>query len=482
MNDYVPSYQEVTVPPRGRRRAPTLLKLLMAAVGLSAAGIIIGLIGHWLVPDELKICRPVAVVLIVLRHLSAFGDSWRPMLAALSAAITGAHGGIYTTVFFDASTSSGVGFTKFQYPLSSLFPIAIVQYVSGSRTIEALNVINIAVYFLNLFVVFKIGQFLLRQFEAGGEYSGEHMLPLCLALVCAVCFFPVNVALRVGQIQLWIDLLFSLACLFWLHGRTGAAGVMVGLICVIKPQLALLLVWSLLRREWRFSAGIVGVLLPINLLSLYQFGFTANLQYLDVLSFLARHGESYYSNNSINGVLHRLLHEGPNVMLTDGSVHHLLNSQMPPANKVVEAATVVSSILLYMAAALVGFSQRKRRPLVLEFGFVAMIATMASPIAWNHHYGIILPLFLIYAFELVNASSRPPMQLFFLATAWFFCANDLRILNLTAETWANPLQAHVFIGALIFLCLLGSRLLGNKHAWRTLTVPGRNSRQVTEAG
>jgi hypothetical protein len=88
-------------------------------------------------------------------------------------------------------------------------------------------------------------------------------------------------------------------------GGVSGPGLMasIGLACADKPQLALLLIWALLWRQTAFSAGVLVCVVPIGVVSLAYYGLHNHLAYLDVLAFLSQHGDSFYANNSINGIL-----------------------------------------------------------------------------------------------------------------------------------------------------------------------------------
>jgi len=93
---------------------------------------------------------------------------------------------------------------------------------------------------------------------------------------------------------------------------------------------------------------------------------------------------------------------------------------------------------------------------------VAIVATIASPIAWEHHYGVMLPLFAIgLARRLGQPSAREPDWLLIeLVAAWALAANYLAFLNVFSATWLNILQSYLlFAGALLlgaFVALRGS--------------------------
>ena len=80
------------------------------------------------------------------------------------------------------------------------------------------------------------------------ENLGDPALPfirqqhLVLLAGAAFMFYPIVRAYFLGQIQIWIDVLFTAACLSWITGRPLLAGVLIGFTATIKPQLGLFLV------------------------------------------------------------------------------------------------------------------------------------------------------------------------------------------------------------------------------------------------
>ena len=79
---------------------------------------------------------------------------------------------------------------------------------------------------------------------------------------------------------------------------------------------------------------------------------------------------------------------------------------------------------------------------------------MASPIAWEHHYGLLLPVFAL----LLPALRRRPLfgsaTLPLLAGAYVLTSHTLRITDALARTPWNAVQSYILLGALVMLVLL----------------------------
>lgn len=88
---------------------------------------------------------------------------------------------------------------------------------------------------------------------------------------------------------------------------------------------------------------------------------------------------------------------------------------------------------------------------ITSFMIAALCFTAASPVAWEHHYGILLPLFsLVFMALLRNGreTTRRGMLWGLLAVTFTLCANSLAPLNFLADTPLNIVQSYLFIAAL----------------------------------
>ncbi len=121
------------------------------------------------------------------------------------------------------------------------------------------------------------------------------------------------------------------------------------------------------------------------------YGLANHFDYLRVLSFLSQHGETYFPNQSVNGVLNRLM------SIFDPQAYVSLDlpaGKFPPFTPWIWAATLATSLALLLFALL--RQSRPRRPRSRDRLLVmAVSCTMASPIAWEHHYGVTLPIFAV---------------------------------------------------------------------------------------
>jgi len=199
-------------------------------------------------------------------------------------------------------------------------------------------------------------------------------------------FLPLINAFFLGQVQTLLNFLLIASAFLWLRNRRIAPGILIGLTCWLKPQMALFLLWGALRRQWSFTVSLAAVLLAGVALSLAVFGWHNSVEYLTVLQYLSRHGDALSTNQSMNGLLHRVMHVGSPVTWIYG---------YPPYSRAIYLATLISSAVIVFAALFVPML-REMVSTTQDFLLFAMATVMASPIAWEHHYGVFFVVFLLW--------------------------------------------------------------------------------------
>ncbi len=367
----------------------------------------------------------------------SLADSWRPMAEALQILRSPEGDRLYEKVFFEDKV-------KFQYPPTSLVYLAALESL-GLGSVDTLDAINAVVFVVGCIAfVYLVLSLLLSRISqplAAWQYWTLAGLLTLAALLC----YPSIRALELGQIQVWINTLFVGACIAWLRGAKTTAGALLALAATMKPQLGVFLIWALVWREWPFLRGFLGVGLPVGILSLLLFGVHNHIAYLDVLSFISAHGESYFANQSVNGLAHRVLGNGTSLQFDSFA--------FPPADPLVTAATFLSTLGFLALALVPALRAGQRRADIIDLAIMALCATVASPIAWEHHYGVVLPLFGI-ALALLCAAQGQRAALLWLAAGWIIAGNFLPAANYLADTWLNLVQSYLFFAALVLLGVL----------------------------
>jgi len=358
-------------------------------------------------------------------------DSWAAMRAALDQRREHAGQPLYAPVLARC--------LKFQYPPSSLLALDAIQALFGLAATSNLVLNSMSFLFLGalLFATYMLARPALAPFA---EAPLDHLLIFALGLT----YYPVLKGLELGQIQTWLSALFALALWAYVRGRRVAVGIALGIIVSIKPQMGVFLLWALLRREKRMALAMGSTLAALGLLSLARYGLAAHLEYLELVRLLSR-GEAYAPNQSFNGLLLRALHLGN---IRDFSCH-----DFAPDNPLVHAGTVLSSLVLLGFALLYRRKWHANNP-GASMGLAGLCFTIASPIAWEHHYGILPPVFAVGLATLAcQPKGRGSWKWVALAAAWLLSVR-FAALGTLANSNVNFLLSHLFFGALTLIALL----------------------------
>jgi len=363
----------------------------------------------------------------------ATADSWRPMLQALDAWDRGEP--VYQTVFF-------AGHVKFQYPLTTLFlPMALRSPSrTGNALIKALNRVSLAVS--AVCVACTAALFVAVWFGPRPDWRDWPIwLGLGTIVAGSVLFHPVLMSYVLGQIQSFVNAALAAMLLAWRLNRRVLAGVALGLACLIKPHLVLVLLWGLLRRAWSFAASTAVVIAIGGAAALAVFGVRDNLDYPRVVS----RGEAITANQSVNGLLNRLV-QPPEAREWD---FH----SFPPPHPVVRAGTFAAALVLVGAAlmlpAALGFGGT-----ALDMAIAALSVTMASPIAWDHHYGILLPALVLAAGIALRSPSPRRWWFLVLGIAFALSASLWEPLALVEDPPANLVQSYVLVAGVAALLVM----------------------------
>ena len=396
---------------------------------------------HLLAPKEF---RSATTSLYAREFLlgQAEDDSWTPMQSALDQMSSDRGKPLYQAIFFAQKV-------KFQYPPSSLLALDLMDHLSGdSISIDTLNRISWVSIFLLAAIVPATYLLALRKFNAAmmSQFGTlDLVLQAGLLSLMTLTFYPVTQGFILGNIQTWLTFLFGASVLAWVCGYEAVAGILIGLIVAFKPQLVLLLAWAILRGRRGFLIGCAAIIAGVEALSVYQYGLKNQVDYLPVLSFLSAHGESFYANQSMNGLLARMLHIGNNA--------EWLEHDFPPFHPLVYWGTVLTSAVMIGFALFAGRTKTDEKSLLISYLSAALLITMASPIAWEHHYGIMVS---IYACVLaLLMGSRPRRQGLIVAAISYMLASNLFLFaNLSADSIWNFIQSYLLAaGALLVLIL-----------------------------
>lgn len=362
-------------------------------------------------------------------HVSQWTDSWLPMMKSLDYFRDHPQEPLYFAKLYDTLI----------YPLPSLFPIVLLRKFGLNDTAQ-LRVLAwaswLAVWLVGIFSLALARILLLRR---GARLSWISILAVMLA---CLGFYPLIKGYSIGNAQTFLTLGFSVLVFTWSTGREKTSGILTAGLAMVKPQYVLLLVWMALRKKW---SGVLSALIFAIImfsLSIVVFGFHNNLDYLAVLSSLSHKAQSHYANQSMFGTLNRMVFNGENL-----PYHPFVYSPYIPW---IYRLTVATSLI--MVATVLFFPWGKLKGSTADLAAMGIISVAASPMAWEHHYGIVFPVFAWIWFSYGCWQDRRP---WLLGLSFFLLANFLSPINLL---WNKPglniLQSYLYFGALLLVFLL----------------------------
>ncbi|MBL7235996.1 MAG: DUF2029 domain-containing protein [Komagataeibacter hansenii] len=370
-------------------------------------------------------------------------DSWSPMLSVRNWLQLNPDADAYEHFFFGLRT-------KFQYPLTSLLTVQWLPF-AGFTAIRFLNVMATLAW------LFMAGGMMLLDLQLArllglsdqSDQRGFRLWICVTAVTATVCFYPLMRAVYLGQIQIFLDVLFVFSCYFFVRGQSGWAGALIGLSALVKPQMALFLLWGAVRRDRAFVAGVGACCIAGYVFSGLLYGWNWPVSYLRVLGYIGQHGESFYANQSFNGLLNRMIGNGPN-LLWDGG-------HFAPYNEFIRWITLFFTLAFIIGALWIARMAASHLAATTSLMVSALCFTAASPVAWEHHYGIILPLFSLAFLAVLGNRYEPVRQKLLwtlLGTTFVLIANSWAPVNFLADTALNFLQSYLFIGVLGVLVLV----------------------------
>lgn len=387
-------------------------------------------------------------------------DSWKAMALAQQYFDRHPDGDLYGVYFKDK--------VKFQYPPSALlflklFPRSLYDGVDsvrhGTDFRRMLSTISAVALLLTMVLSAAIFSISANRFVATERAGKVMMTPLLVVTACllGMSYFPLVTGHNLGQIQVFLGLFIAAAILFYLLDLRVLSGVCIGICCLVKPQYAMVFLWGLIRRDGRFLLALAAVGAVGLAVSMATFGWQNHLRYLEVLRDISWHGESYWPNQSVNGFLHRFL--------GNGSADVFLADAFAPHHPVVYYATLLSSLLI---AGLALWPRARGMSGgwvdILDLCIVLMAATLASPVAWTHHYGTYFPVFAAVLPILMMARPLGRLTAPLLVLSYLSMANVLLRNNAIFDNaWLGTLRSHLFGGALLLFALSVLSLRQGRH-------------------
>jgi alpha-1,2-mannosyltransferase len=386
---------------------------------------------QWGICRALHLGNPgsIEIDLSAFAHLHQATDSWLPMMKSLDYFRDNPTKPIYAAHLYDTLI----------YSLASELPLVFLRKLGVSDAMMLrllvlaswLAVVGVAV------VSLAMGRRLLR--ARGADLTWPSIVAVVLAVLGC---YPLLKGYGLGNAQTLLSFEFAVMLYLWTAGREREAGVVAALLTFVKPQYGLLLVWMVVRRRWGAMWGFLACSVILLAMSVAVFGWHNNLDYIGVLASLSHKAQSHFANQSMFGLLNRMIFNGENLSYTP----HLYTPYVAWIYRV----TVITSLVL--VGSVLFFPWKRMSGSTADIAAMGLASVAASPMAWEHHYGIVLGIFAWFWFAYGCWEDKRP---WLWGLSFFLCTNYLAATNLLADHrgW-NVLQSYIYFGALLLLALL----------------------------
>lgn len=287
---------------------------------------------------------------------------------------------------------------------------------------------------------------------------------------------PLTDTIAFGQIDIMLLFLLVIAVIALQQGKQFWTGCAVALGTLFKLYPALLLVFFVVKRQWRALAGFGVALLVLNGLAIAVIGWQMHQVYLFEVVPRIGGGTSWVENQTLNGFLSR----------ATGGIIDAAKFDHP----LVSLATYGGFFLALGGAALLALRPAEPRSpqALLQFGLFPLLMVLMVPAAWMHYQTIvILPFFAVLLYSAANNDGLPRWRAALLGIAYALIAygNQWSFFNgsitgaLTFLGVSYKFYGLLLLLAVVVACLLdrserGTSVLADiRAALAKLRQPGR---------
>lgn len=238
--------------------------------------------------------------------------------------------------------------------------------------------------------------------EPGGK------LPLWAAgTVLLLSARPFVSDLKHGNINIFIFFLIIAALRLFSQRRDAWSGLLMGLAIVAKLTPALFIPYFAWKRSWKMlAATAAATVLFLLVIPSAIIGPVRNVELIGswreamIEPYLMRgHVETRQHNQSMPGLIHRLLTDSPGVELEDDQQQPVNVASLSPARAQAIVRIFSAGLLLWLAfVCRNGVGDRRNWALAGEYALILLAMLLLSERSWKHHYvTVALPLAVLAA-------------------------------------------------------------------------------------
>jgi hypothetical protein len=260
---------------------------------------------------------------------------------------------------------------------------------------------------------------------------------------------PLYYSLRLGNTTHLLLAPLAATMLMLAGGRDARAGFIFGLLSILKPSLALVLPYLVVRARLRAAAAMAATIAGLALASVAWFGTSIHVTFWrDIVVGFSRAPIAAYNAQSVSGSLAHLLFPG-----------HLRDFEPLPLTTTFGLlrwlVTAVLALVVVVSCWRAGMPVR-REAVVVEQSMVVTLALLVAPISWTHYFLLLLaPIAWCASGEIAVRSPRARVGL---AGAAVCLSLPVTLFTIpwprVAAVHERLFASHYFAGAVLLLCVL----------------------------
>lgn len=283
---------------------------------------------------------------------------------------------------------------------------------------------------------------------------------LLLWTLLVLMYFPLRWAVFCVNVQGQNNVLLALAAVAYAGRRFGWCGLALGLAICLKPHYSLLIVFFWLRGARRPAVASMAVVGAFAAISLVAVGPSPWVAYTTDVMPLMSEGYATWGNQTLPAAARRWF----------GDRHEMVLTPMEPTTRIISLGLSITAVVAACwprwttaAKALVqgGWEMERERHLrLVDFGLAALLITLASPIAWDHHYGW-TPILFAGSLALAARVSLPRAWFWVMGIAFALFAADWVPVAASRGGWVSLLDSTDVLAALLLAAcawIVGARL------------------------
>lgn len=253
-----------------------------------------------------------------------------------------------------------------------------------------------------------------------------------------LAWYPVMADLEVGQLSILLTLLVLAALLALQRNKKVLAGVLIGLSVAIKLITWPLIIYLILKKDWRAVAASVLTTLGLNLVAFFIMGIGPFMDYyLHVSTQVLEIYHKFWANFSMFTIGYRLF-EGTDSAIFANNYHALPLIDLPNLAPLVSIGLGAIFLVFGLVWAI------RSSNVETSFAILVSMIVAISPIVWDHYYVMIIISLAVMLRNLVRHSFPTTQTLIYgsLVLLLFLFNDRIGTVMILLNGGKDLLQAH----------------------------------------